>query len=623
MLQDIRDNSQGIIAKIIVIAVVVSLSIFGIDAIVGGFSGEPSVATVNGTDITEREFERGVQIRRQELLQEMDRPDPALLNEGKINREVLDNLVDRTLLYQDAQERGLDLSDAEIDQLITSVPQFQVDGQFNQERFIGFVRNQGMGVQEFRQALRRNYLIGQVQNVLTAGAFTSPDAAQNLLALQQQSRSFATLPLDPSLVAEQVSVSDDEVESFYTKNSSQFMRPETVDVAWIELNRSEMKDVVNIPEEKVRELYQQRIKLISAQEERKAAHILLIPESGDEVADERIAEVEAALQDEDFAAIAERLSDDPGSAREGGDLGYATRESYDQAFAEALFSMESEGNVVGPVESSYGVHFIKLLDVRTKDKPSYEELQASLRDELARARANELYNERRERLADIAFSAFDLKEPAAEVNAEIKRTEGITQKTAPEPFDHPGLIRQIFSEDVLQEGNNTELVEVSDGQAVVARVIDHTPQQKLPLAEVKDEIRQTLRTRKIQEALNEKAREWIVALKEGAEPETVAAEAGAEWGEYSDVQRGSEVVPASVLAEAFRLPHPEGGSSYGRANTESGVTLIRLNSVNTPSVDQSEPVLAAVDTFLERQQGNQASRLYLEALREQAEIEEQ
>ena len=146
MLQDIRENSQGTIAKIIIGLLIVSLSIWGMDAIIGGFSGEPEVATVNGEAITEREFLRVVQLESQRRLSRMERPDQSLLDEDQIRSDVLQSLIQQKVLTQDAQEQGLALSDADIDALITQMPQFQVDGVFNSDRFVAAVRNMGMEI---------------------------------------------------------------------------------------------------------------------------------------------------------------------------------------------------------------------------------------------------------------------------------------------------------------------------------------------------------------------------------------------------------------------------------------------------------------------------------------------
>lgn len=111
MLQDIRDNAQGTIAKIIIAVLIVSLSIWGMDAIVGGFRGEPEVATVNGEDITEREYLRMVQIASQQRLSEMENPDPTLLDEDRIRQEVLESMIQAEVLAQDAGNQGLELTD--------------------------------------------------------------------------------------------------------------------------------------------------------------------------------------------------------------------------------------------------------------------------------------------------------------------------------------------------------------------------------------------------------------------------------------------------------------------------------------------------------------------------------
>ncbi|MAL98632.1 MAG: peptidylprolyl isomerase [Alteromonadaceae bacterium] len=622
MLQDIRDNSQSTIAKIIVVAVIVSLSIFGVDAIIGGFGGEPAVATVNGNDITEREYQRAVQTRRQQILSEMERPDPTLLDEGAINREVLEIMINRSLIYQDAKDRGLELSDAEIDQLITSMPVFQVDGTFSQERFLSLVRNRGMGVQEFRDALRRDYIASQVQATVAGSTFAVPATSRELLTLQQQQREIATLTLEPSLVADEITVEESEIEGFYGDNAEAFMRPETVDVAWIEIDRSDLKDAVEVSEDDLRELYEKRLAGMEAREERRSAHILLVPESGDEVAQERIDEVQQALErGDDFADVAERLSDDPGSADAGGELGFANRDSFDPAFSDALFAIEEKGEVSGPVKTSYGVHFIKLLETRTLDKPEFEDLRDNLEDEIASERADQRYIELTDRLADISFSAFDLEGPAAELDLEVQHIDGVSRESNEAPFDHQGLIRQIFSSDVLEEGNNSEVVEVADGLSVVARVREHHPEQKLALERVRDDIEATLRENKIAEALAERAEEMLERLQQGAAPEEVAEGIDANWTAGTMVKRDSPDIASPVLEAAFRLPHPEDQPVYGRADVPAGVSLIQLRAVEVPSVSADDPLIAQIQNIVARQYGGQVAQLYLEALRKSAEIE--
>ena len=215
MLQDIRENAQGTIAKIIIGLLIVSLSIWGMDAIIGGFSGEPEVATVNGEDITEREFLRAVQMESQRRLSAMETPDPSLLNEDQVRKDVLESLIREQVLIQDANAQGLALNAADIDALITRMPQFQVDGQFNRDRFVATVRNMGMGVTEFREAMRKQYVLNQIRAGIIQSAVVADENAAQLLRIQNQTRSFRVLDIPASAIAGNVAVTDADVEAFY------------------------------------------------------------------------------------------------------------------------------------------------------------------------------------------------------------------------------------------------------------------------------------------------------------------------------------------------------------------------------------------------------------------------
>ena len=274
MLQDIRENSQGTIAKIIIGVLIVSLSIWGMDAIIGGFSGEPEVATVNGEDITEREFLRVVQLESQRRLARMERPDPSLLNEDQIRSDVLQSLIQQKVLIQDASEQGLALSDADIDALITQMPQFQVDGVFNRDRFVAGVRNMGMGVSEFRETMRRQYVINQIRTGIAQSGVAAGQNASRLLAMQNQTRDFRTVTLSDSVVSEQVKVTEQEVAAYYDENAASFKLPEQVDARYIVLSLEALAENVDVSDEELQAYYEERASDL-AREERKASHILI------------------------------------------------------------------------------------------------------------------------------------------------------------------------------------------------------------------------------------------------------------------------------------------------------------------------------------------------------------
>ncbi|WP_273204943.1 SurA N-terminal domain-containing protein [Marinobacter subterrani] len=613
MLQDIRENAQGTIAKIIIGVLIVSLSIWGMDAIIGGFTGEPEVATVNGEDIPEREFLRVVQLESQRQLSRMETPDPSLLNEDQIRKDVLDSLIQQQVLIQDARSQGLELSDADIDALITRMPQFQVDGQFNRDRFVATVRNMGMGVAEFREAIRKQYVVNQIRAGIIQSAVVADENAAQLLKIQNQTRTFRVLDIPASAVSDKVSITDADIEEFYQQNKDAFKQPEQVDAAYITLSLGALAENIDISDKELKAYYEQRAADL-ASEERRASHILI--EEGSK-ADETIAEIQKRLKaGESFADLAREYSIDTVSAKEGGDLGYAGRGIYDPAFEKALFALE-EGEVSKPVRTSFGVHLIRLEDIRKSEVPPLAEIEDQLRRELARDKANERFAEIRTQLADSAYAADDLAGPAKELGLEVREAKGITREGGPAPFDHDGLVRQLFSEDVLNGGYNTELIDVGDSVSVVARVREHREAKQLPLAEVRDEIRAELEQRKTREALAERADAIIAKLEAGE-----SVESGGEWVSYDSLARNSSKVGPAVMQQAFSLPRPaDDKATYGKTVSASSASVIALESVNDGEVAEDSKELDQLRQFLASLEGQQEYAAYQRFLRNRAEVE--
>ncbi|MFO7527760.1 MAG: SurA N-terminal domain-containing protein [Marinobacter sp.] len=615
MLQDIRENAQGTIAKIIIGLLIVSLSIWGMDAIIGGFSGEPEVATVNGEDITEREFLRLVQLESQRRLSQMETPDPSLLNEDQIRKDVLESLIQESVLTQDAANQGLALSDADIDALITQMPQFQVDAKFNRDRFVATVRNMGMGVGEFREAMRKQYVVNQIRAGIVQSGFSSQENAAQLLRIQNQTRDFRVLTVPASAVADQVEVTDTEVEAFYEENASAFQQPEQVDAAYIALSLGSLADSTEVTDEELQAYYQERSDDL-AREERRASHILI--EDGESSAETMATIQERLAAGESFAALAEEYSIDTVSAEEGGDLGYAGRGVYDEAFEEALFALE-EGAVSEPVETSFGVHLIKLEDVRRSEVPPLAELEEQLRSELARDKAEERFAEVRSQLADSAYAADDLAGPAEELGLKVREISGVTRDGGQAPFDHAGLVRQLFSDDVLNGGYNTELIDVGDSLSVVARVREHREAQQLPLADVRDQIRERLVAQETREALAERADAIIASLEQG---ESAADIEVGQWQSYEAQGRNAGGIAPAVMQTAFSLPHPdEGAVSYGSTSNARQAAVVALDAVNAGEADRDGEEFEQLRQFLASLESQREYTAYQQYLRAQAEVE--
>ncbi|CAN0589991.1 unnamed protein product, partial [Ectocarpus sp. 12 AP-2014] len=386
----------------------------------------------------------------QRRLSAMENPDPAMLDEDEIRRDVLESLIQEQVLIQDANEQGLELSDQDIDSLITQMPQFQVDGTFNQDRFVATVRNMGMGIGEFREAMRKQYVVNQIRaGIAQSGVVTDENVGQ-LLRIQNQTRDFRVVTVSAEDVREGIEVSDNDIETYYQNNLDDYRLPERVDAEYIALSLEALAETVEVSEEDLQAYYQDRASDLAA-EERRAAHILL--EEGADTSDTMATIQERLEAGEAFEDLAQEFSADSMSAAEGGDLGFAGRGVYDEAFDETLFALE-KGEVSDPVTTSFGVHLIKLLDVRKSDVPPLEEMEDALRRDLAERQAQERFAEVRTQLADSAYASDDLNGPAEELELEIRETSDVTRDGGSAPFDHAGLVRQLFSDDVVKDRFN-------------------------------------------------------------------------------------------------------------------------------------------------------------------------
>lgn len=615
MLQDIRENAQGTIAKIIIGLLIVSLSIWGMDAIIGGFSGEPQVATVNGQDITEREFLRVVQIESQNRLSRMERPDPSLLNEDQIRTDVLQRLIEERVLAQDADRQGLALSDADIDSLITQMPQFQVNGQFSRDQFVAAVRNIGMGVGEFREAIRKQTVVNQIGAGIAASGIAIRENIARLIQIQNQTRDFRVLDIPASAVASEVAVTPEDIQAFYDDNPGLFQQPEQVDVSYIVLSLDALAKDIDISDEELRAYYK-RQEADLAQEERRASHILL-EDNAD--TDSTLATIQQRLADgEAFSALAEEFSIDTISAEQGGDLGFAGRDVYDPAFENALFSLQ-EGEISEPVRSSFGTHLIRLEGVRRSDVPALEDVAEALRAELSRERAGDEFSQARTQLADSAYAADSLEGPAQDLGLQLLQVDNVTREGGTAPFDHAGLVRQLFSDDVLNEGYNTELIDVADNRAVVARVRAHREAEVLPLADVEGAIRSNLQAQQTRTALISRAKATTEQLQSGKNPEEVAQ---GTWTTHSEQSRDAQELAGQIIQAVYSMPRPaQGEITYGHAFTGDRAVVIALDNVNEGNVDPDSSAYQQTREFLASLDGQREYTAYQQWLRNNADVQ--
>jgi len=546
--------------------------------------------------------------------------DASLLDEKMLRESALKGLIDRKLLLQGAEQAKFSFSEAALDQVILQTPEFQVDGKFSSERFDQVIRQLGYSRMQFRQMLAQEMLIGQLRAGVAGSGFVTDAEVLAFARLEKQTRDFATLNVKADPAA--VKLTDDEVKAYYDEHAKEFMTPDQVIIDYVELKKSSFFDQVAVKDEDLEAAYQKEIANLA--EQRRAAHILI--EVNDKTteaqAKAKIDEVQARLaKGEKFEALAKEFSQDPGSANNGGDLGYAGPGVYDPAFEKALYSL-SKDQVSEPIRTDFGYHLIKLLGVEAPEVPTLASLKDKLTRELKAAQVEQRFVEATKQLEDSAFEASDLAQPAADLKLTVHTSKPFGREGGEGVAANRAVVTAAFSPEVIDEGANSTAIELDPETVIVLRSKEHLKPAQLPLESVSAAIRTQLTKEHASAEAKTRAEKLIADLRDGKAPLDKAID-GQNWKITEAATRGQEGVDPAVLQALFRMPKPAAKDKP----TFSSVTLpdgslmvVRLNGVNEAAAPTDEEK-AQYRRFLASREGQQDFAAYRKQLEAEAEIE--
>ncbi|TBU97225.1 peptidylprolyl isomerase [Stutzerimonas kirkiae] len=613
MLQNIRDNSQGWIAKTIIGIIVVLLALTGVEAIFNSTGNSRDVAEVNGEKISQAELEQAVNMQRRQLVQQFGRDfDASLLDDRLLRESALAGLIERQVLLQSTVDAGFAFSQAALDQLILQTPEFQVDGVFNAARFDQVIQQMGYNRLQFRHLLEQELLIGQLRAGISGTSFVTDRQVADFARLEQQTRDFASITVKAN--PDEVQVSDDDIAAYYNANTERFRSPEQVVVEYLELRKESFFDQVEASEEELQELYQKQIANLA--EQRRAAHIL-IEVGGDHSeaqAKARIDEIAARLNaGEDFAVLAKEFSEDSGSAVDGGDLGFAGKGVYDPAFEEALYALQ-ENQVSAPVESEFGWHLIKLLGVQSPVVPDFDSLRPELEREVKARQVEQRFVEAGKQLEDSAFEAADLAQPGQELGLNVNTTPAFGREGGEGITSNRQVLQAAFSEEVLVDGANSGIIELDPDTSIVLRAKEHLQPETLPLEKVRDTIALQLRQEKAAEKASSEGKLLLAQAKSG--------EIKGQWSVVEAATRAQDSVAPALLQAVFRMPKPTDVPSYtGLTLVNGDYVVLRLDGVSEPEEALSDEDKLSYRRFLASRAGQLDFAAYRDYQQGKAKIE--
>ena len=576
MLQDLRENSQGVIAKVMIGFIVAIFALTGVEWLIGGFIASPPVAEINGEEITEAQL----QFNTQNLLASLGGAD---IDQELLEQIALNQLIEETVLKQSADRAGMIVSSDRVDRAIIENPSFQINGVFDSDLAVRTMASQGYNIPLYRQALSQSMLLGQIANAYSASNFITDSELESIAELTQQTRDFRYVSVTMGTRTLGNAISQEEIQRYYDENPAEFTQEESANINYVVLDRNVIADEIQVDEAEIRAQYEAQRADFEGSSEKRASHILFeVGGSTDEAAAMELAATarQRLLDGEDFGAVALEMSSDTVSAEEGGDIGYTDGSAFPQPIEAALETL-ALNEISEPVVTEFGVHVVKLTEDAENVYQAFEEVSDRIERELKSAEVDLLFAERIEDMSNLAFETGDLITISEQLGLEIQSADSVPRAGSSGLFANQALVTAAFSDEVMLEGNNSDVIEIGDNQAVVLRVQQFNESAVLPLDDVMGEISVILRTQMEREAVQSLGEELLIAAEEGGDVDALLADNELEWLDAENISRNDFSVNREVIDHVFTMAAPEGEPIVSSVSLANGTfVLVELNQVN-------------------------------------------
>lgn len=579
---------------VLVLLVFPPFVLFGIQGFNGFTRNRNAVAEVAGHDISQGEWESAQRQQIDLMRSRMPNVDAKIFDTPAFRQQSLDAVIRNKVLERAAQDRRLYISDARLKELFDADDRYAFlrnpDGTLNQE----LLRAKGVTSAMLAEQLRHEYTVQQVLAGIADSAGRLPVVSDVALKAFTEQRDIRVMPFSPAQYLPQVTVSDAELKQYYDDpaHAAEIRVPEQVSLQYMVLDMATVKARIKLSDDQVRQYYEQNKARYTTPEERRVSHILIKVAPSASPQDKQAAhdKAEKILQlvrqnPSDFAELARKYSEDPGSASAGGDLDYIQSGTMVKPFEDAAFSLKPHA-ISDLVLTDYGYHIIKVDDVRGGTVQPFDAVKDQIEADIRNQMAAQEFAKVAERFGDQLEQSDTLKEVGQAMDLPVSVADHVTRtprNTVPEgqpitdPLDSDKFLRAVFDPTNLKSPRNTDPIEIAPNRLAAARVLQYTPSRVMTF----DEARATLVDKvKMQKALR-LARE--AALKQLAAWKAMPASAPATPVVEVSRQDPHDVAP-DVLRAAMAVPAgtvPAWGSvDLGAA----GEAVIEVVAVKHPAV---------------------------------------
>lgn len=623
MLQALREKTSGLIAKIILGAIVIAFSFFGIESYFIGRTDD-FVARVGDQEISQQEFRaRFDEFRQREMQRSGGRLDASYFEQPELKRQLLDSLIREKVVLAANDTFGVVVPADRLRSEILQIPAFQRDGRFDEDQYRAVLSSQGMTPVSFADRVSKDMASREMPLQIASSEFVTGAEVDAYLRLREQSRDFRTLTLAKPVLAD-VNVSDDEIDTYYADHQQEFMHPEQVALEYLELDASKL-DVKLTPDDvSLKERYEKEKARFVSTEQRLASHILIKvagkggPEEQKQALEKAQKIAGEAKAGTDFADLAKQSSDDLGSKALGGDLGWLDKGMTDPAFESALYALD-KAQISDPVLSPEGYHVIDLRDIRPGKTRSFDEVRTELLKEYNESERERVYNEKSGRLIDLTYQDASSLEPAArELGIEIQKTPLFTRDGGLGLAANPNVLRSAFSDQVLVQGNNSDAIDLGSNHVAIARIAEHKPAVPRPLDEVRADIKTRILASRTSTQAKLRADELFARLLKGDSLDAIGSELKLAVKDEKAVGRNAVNVDSALLGAVFSMNRPADGMPAYKLVTLAGdaYALVGLDKVTEGDPSKLDaPTREAARNSLQQSASYQSATDFVQALR--------
>lgn len=579
MFDFIRNNNK--IAQVILGLIALTFVFFGIDGYVRGGGGGKDVATIGDTKITQQQFQQELRERQEQLRSELGPMfDAKMMDMPEIRQGVLEGMIDRSVLLAEARKARILMNDETLGRTIARFKEFQVDGKFSPESFESVANRQGLSVAGLSEKLREELSIRMLTGGVERSSFPSKAVNERVLSLLSEKREVLEYRFLADSYLAQVKLEDGAARKYYENNSKQFEIPEQAKAEFVVLSQDALAAQAAVSDKEIKEWY----------DNNRSRYVTKDVASARTKAEAVLKEVR--VKPDAFAELAKKYSKDPGSAANGGDLGFFARSAMVKPFADAAYKLK-EGDVSGLVESEFGIHIIKLTGIRAaksgeerrashiligfgeKEMP-LAEARAAIETELKRGAATRKFAEAAEGFTNAVYEQADSLKPAAEkykLAVQQSGWLGRTPNPANGPLGNEKLLKALFSEDSVKNRRNTEAVEIAANTLVSARIVDYKPAALQPFENVKATIEELLKRQEAQALAKKEGEDRLAALKKGGDEKVT-------WSAAKAISRmDARLVPPPAVPAIFKLDSGKLPAFAGVEIPAAGYALYKLVKV--------------------------------------------